>query len=420
MRARRGPRPTPAEAAPAPTDWLQVVTQVVGLFAGLATLVYAAGAIVITGRLALMNIPGDPVVASLPRDFVLSTGAGQVIIPALVVGALYALFRLLRDKRSRPRAIHRWRHGRATRAKVAFVYLATFVAMLLPALVVWHLGGAEDPDLDLALPVLAVLAIVAIAWSESRAVAARRLTKRARQWNSTRSAAIMAGLYALGAVPAMALAAVMIPLDQAKICTASGFEERGYLVGRSNDSVYIGETSPGERRLAILPASGAEELFVGENARDARCDFESARFAVLATKHADRVWEAEEDARVAAAAMRRATADMAFAGRVEDVVAASRSAAASMRAIADAAVGMNSSFGAPAGKRAEMASSLATDLEARLAEFEASGGVRQRRRLEADIRTFVNRLGIAIEDFGEVAGETAGELLAVAEERQPG
>ncbi|HYJ21751.1 MAG TPA: hypothetical protein VEW07_06995 [Solirubrobacterales bacterium] len=414
-RYRRGS----ADPAPAPTDWLQVVTQVFGLFAGLATLVYATGAIVLTGRFTVMNIPGDPVVANLPRDFVLSTGAGQVVVPALAVGALYGLFRLLRDKRSRPRVLHRWRDGSETRARVALGYLCTAAAMLVPLVLVLRFGeDIETPDSWEILVASLLLSGAAVAWYEARAVISRRLNRRHR-WNSLRPVAVMAGLYVLGAIPAMALAATMIPFKPAKICTTDGFEERGFLVGRSGDSIYLGETSPGQRRLAIFPAGGSQELFVGEEAGIAKCDFDAPRFAVLASMRADLAWKAGKDALAAAAAVRRADGDSAFATEVGNVAAAAWNVSAALEGVADTATGVHSLEDRPALESAVAVAALATALEARLAAFEESSGSR-RRGLEADVRRSVDRLGMFVNAARGQARDVAGAVLEIAQEGQPG
>ncbi|HEY5053815.1 MAG TPA: hypothetical protein VII45_10445 [Solirubrobacterales bacterium] len=257
---------------------LQTITQVVGLFAGLATVVYLTGAVVLALRLGFEDLPWGNVVSQLPREFLLSIGAGQVLFPALVVGALYGLYRMLRDDRSEAPVAGRWRDGWGARPAVIGRYFLISAVMSAPVVVVllFRWGGSHyEPQAERLAVGYAVLFLAAIAVHEARAVLTSR-HRIPRRWNSLRVVLTMAGVYCVAAIPSMVVAAAGIGLSEAKVCTSDHTQEVGVLVGESGDLVYLGEKRSSGRRLAIFPLSKVEEMFVGPEADGAHCEFEPA------------------------------------------------------------------------------------------------------------------------------------------------
>jgi hypothetical protein len=276
---------SPGEKNGAEGGALQVVTQVVGLLAGLATVVYATGAIVLALRLKFELLPWGNVVSQLPREFLLSVGAGQVLIPALAIGAGYGLLRLLFRRGRLARDPARLRDEGNKRREAILGYLSTFAAMLVPTAVVLgfrlrahrglplhHLTRNEVVVLCLGFAVFLLFA--AIVARESRA-ALFRIPRGVRTWSASRQAAVVAGLCAVFAIPAMIAAAACVPFTEAKACTVDGYEERGLLVGETSDRIYLGELSELHRRLAVLPLSKVEETFIGDEAWEATCEYPS-------------------------------------------------------------------------------------------------------------------------------------------------
>lgn len=264
--------------------WLQRVTQVAGLFAGLAAVVYATGAVVLSLRLEFEQLPWSNVISQLPREFMLSIGVGQVLLPALAVGALYGLYRLIRKDRKRPPKPYRLREGWKALGVVLMRYTLTWLLMLTPPLVVFWLARSEmsvfDVDRWLLVGIAAVVVVAAMGLQEGRAIVIKR-NQVAASWNSTRTAAIMAAIYAAGALPAMVLAASALPLSAAKVCTTEGDPEQGVLVGESSDRVYLGEkVKKGWRsrhpRIAVFPLTRVEEMFIGPKAWKSYCKDEEA------------------------------------------------------------------------------------------------------------------------------------------------
>ena len=81
----------------------------------------------------------------------------------------------------------------------------------------------------------------------------------------------MCGIYALAVVAPLVAFGAGVPLPVAKVCATKGFEEVGYLVAQADDRVYLGERRLFRRRLAVIPLSQTEELFIGPDANEAIC-----------------------------------------------------------------------------------------------------------------------------------------------------
>ncbi len=258
-------------------SWLQLAARVAGLLAGLVTLVYLTGGAVMALRLAFKNLGWDNVVSQLPREFLISIGFGQVLLPALLAGALYGLFRLLRADRAKPPVLHRFRE-RDARLGTFVGYARTLAVLSIPPAAILGLRilgdglGPRAPWVGAAG--VAVLAIVAVAVHEARAVVLTR-QRNGRGWNSLSAAISMAALYTVAVIPSMMAAAAGVPLTEAKVCTVNNFAEFGYLVGQTSDRIYLGEKGE-RRRIGVIPMARVEELFIGDEADGALCEFVSA------------------------------------------------------------------------------------------------------------------------------------------------
>ena len=73
------------------------ITKIAGLFGALATIVYVTGGIVLALRLNASGVDPTAVIGQLPREFLLTIGVGQVLLPALLFGAGFVAYRLLRS-----------------------------------------------------------------------------------------------------------------------------------------------------------------------------------------------------------------------------------------------------------------------------------------------------------------------------------
>lgn len=260
---------------------LQVATEIAGLFAGLAAVIYATGAVVMTLRLAFKGLPWNNVVSQLPREFMLAIGAGQVLLPALLVGVVYGLWRLVRSHHPKPprTASLRGDGWKARRIVLRRYAIAAALIMAPMVLIITFRDDISFGDLSvwLVLAFVVVVGIAAVVVQEARAMVVKRFNDP-DQWNAVLPVAAMAGVYVAAALPAALLGAAAIPLTEAKLCATDKYRETGYLVGESSDRVYFGEKPKGkhdggQRRILVVPMAKVEELFFGDEVEKALCEF---------------------------------------------------------------------------------------------------------------------------------------------------
>jgi hypothetical protein len=370
---------------------LQLVAQAFALFAGITTIVYVAGSFVLALRLAFSHVPWEPVLGQLPRDFVVSTGAGQILLPALAVAAIYLTFRLLRGSDANVPSAKRWK-DKDGRICIALRTGLVAAVLLAPGVLFVNLRDRElrlDARIfglseDLWAPAIGFLVIFVTTGlcRELRASVARRYSAR---WNSgVAPAAAMSGIYALAVVPALVAFWAAWPLSNAKVCATKGFEKRGFLVGQTSDRVYLGEERPFHRRLAVIPLSQVEELFIGPVAGEAFCNLPDAQAAITAQAQATEASSAAEQANLAARAL--ATSDKktltAGAGRVADAAGAAGLAAFAVGKAAQSSVPGQAEDVQDAGDMAIEAAQRLWSAAQRLEDSRGAAGARQRTSLE--------------------------------------
>jgi hypothetical protein len=242
------------------------------LLAGVAAVVYVTGAIVLSLRLEFEHLPWTNVVSQLPRELVISIGAGQVLLPALLVGALYGLYRVICEGPTEPPKVHRLRDGFLPALPA---YAVTLLALVVPVgavLLLRKIFGHFDPHtgriIGLCLGVL-LAAPIAVAVQEIRALVIDR--RSMAKWSNFRVGATMAGFYSAMAIPAIVAAAAAIPLSEAKVCTTANYAVEGTLVGEASDRVYVGEQGLTPRRIVVFPLSKVGKMFIGEKAATESC-----------------------------------------------------------------------------------------------------------------------------------------------------
>jgi hypothetical protein len=146
---------------------------------------------------------------------------------------------------------------------------------------IWLLKAIRlDEEMDYLVPALAVATLTAGLVVEARARLGKRGAEgwddydtRKREWNRFALVARTTALYAGALVVAAVIfwpAAVELP--SAKVCTTTGFEERGDLIGSGSGGVYLAEPTLDPRLIATYPMDRVEEIFIGTKAFTADCD----------------------------------------------------------------------------------------------------------------------------------------------------
>lgn len=313
-----------------PTKPLEAVKDFFGLFAGLAVLVYVLGGVVLFTRLAYEDLPNEAVFGQLPREFLITVGLGQVLLPAALLAAAHAGFRATRSKKDGARnlaAEKKWVF------RVAVAWFLAFVAALA-----WRRSEIDDQS-GLGDPYFWAAALLATA----AAIAAAALLRwRYTKWGRFRSKygprwLPLTLVYGLTAMVAATFIAATFPLLDARACMSAGFAENGELVGQGGDRIFLGEDRPKDRRITSLPASDVEQLFVGDDAGNAICDPRGRAAAVTATEQGVRAREGADVADAQARAIGAAPTIEKAAEPASKLATAGRDAGRATRVVADAA-----------------------------------------------------------------------------------
>jgi len=276
-----------------PKTSLERAAQVTALFTGVAAIVYIAGGLVLAMRLYFARVTSGAVLGQLPREFLLTIGVGQVLLPVLLLAGAYAGYRLMLGDRARVPSTRRFGHKTnpiVNRLRFLGVSLLVALAIVAPGagFAVYRRGDIQR-DLWWVGVAFAIAVLVALVAVEIRA----RVTERAEDanvpWSSSRPVREMTALWAAVLVPASIIFwPAFVQLQEAKVCTTSGFEESGELIGQTSNGVYLAETRSREepRRVATFTAAQTEEVFIGAAAPEATCDPSGLRGAALASRGA--------------------------------------------------------------------------------------------------------------------------------------
>lgn len=113
---------------------LETAKAIAGLLAGAAALIYLTGGAVLALRLLFVGIPGLGVVPGLPREFLFSLGASQVVLPAIVIGAALGVLELGQaDERLDRGHLPWWRVKARPRMRWSYVLSYAVLPLLLIA-----------------------------------------------------------------------------------------------------------------------------------------------------------------------------------------------------------------------------------------------------------------------------------------------
>jgi hypothetical protein len=266
---------------------LKAVASLIGVVGATAGLIYATGGLVLGLRLFVHHFEYGPVVGQLPRQFLLSFGLSEVVLPALAVAGLYAVWRLLRGYAKTPRVWSRrwaeqsWRWERAVSVGLALILAVTLVA---PAAYL----TARKPDWRFWVPLVvgfAVAIVFSIVLLELRALLGHDIgAKRRSRLAATVLMTVIVGVWSM---PGFILLWADIALPSALLCPVTGRPYTGVLIGETSDRTYVGEeplpeksanttnSAPSEgelhHRIISMPIGQVHKLFFGHKAATLTC-----------------------------------------------------------------------------------------------------------------------------------------------------
>jgi hypothetical protein len=260
---------------------LGTLTKALGLLAGVATLVYLTGGLVLALRLAFEDLPWEAVISQLPREFLISVGVTTVVVPILASASVYTGWRLHRGKDA-PLPDARLPTAAGMRRHVARHTFWVTLLVVAPGIVLELIK--DGPRWTLA-------AWGAVAWLITafwiygmlwlRAAFARRHRTPGSpgepkdSWYSPGAIAVMGALYASFLLPGAIVLGATLRLTDARVCTAGGAMVDGVLVGDTEQRVYVGEErqAKGEdRQIVAVPFDHVSETIVGNDAHEQACD----------------------------------------------------------------------------------------------------------------------------------------------------
>lgn len=261
------------------TGPLKQIAEVVGLFAGVATIIYLAGGFVLALRLGFEDLAGEAVVGQLPREFLITVGVTTVLFAALLGAALYGGWRLY-EVSNIPSG------GWTGKLKVlpglglsGLRWLANRPPLV--ALVLVLPGGLIEYSKDgwrgTLLFWLVIAYLITLVWAYALQGVKNRARERFRgRWSSRGPIALMSAIYAALLLPGAVVIGATLPLLEVKACMVGGSEQVGSLVGETEDRLFYGEPREGEddrpRRIISVPFSSVTQTFVGADAGELECD----------------------------------------------------------------------------------------------------------------------------------------------------
>jgi hypothetical protein len=262
-----------------------------GIVGASAGLIYATGGLVIGLRLLDNHFAWEAVVGQLPRQLLLSSGLSEVMLPALAVGGLYSLWRLLAGPIRKPKVWKRsFREQAGANEKRKSIALASALSVVLvaPAAV---FSALRHFDLSHRFPVLIVgFLVVALATTgllELRSHLGRRAEGgRLRPFEA---AALMALVITIWTIPGFILLWANVPLPLALLCATHGRAYHGRLIGETSDRTFIGEPAiprknqgyrfiarrEGEahHQIVVIPFTEVRQLVIGHRANQLICTY---------------------------------------------------------------------------------------------------------------------------------------------------
>lgn len=253
------------------SDVVKTLAQLFALVAGFIGLVYAAGGGVLALRLYLQHLPSRAVVGQLPRELLVSIGLAQIVLPVLGVAAFYATIRLLIGTTPPPtRLVSQWKE-QSLRGWIVLIAVCAVPALVAAGWVASRgdtRGGLHALPWLLSVTFLFTLLVLLVALNLRGRLAAR-YGEPTSLWNSRRPIVWMMLVVAFASLPAWLILAGTNPLRRVKVCTTSGSEVIGVLIGETSDRTYVGDTPDKNKQNTVarpvfsIPQGQIVETIIG-------------------------------------------------------------------------------------------------------------------------------------------------------------
>jgi hypothetical protein len=271
-----------------------MVGQATAAIAVAAALIYVSGGIALGFKLWFMRIPWTPVLGQLPRDFLLATAVGQVVLPCVIAGAaLGALAESCKGlgasrgrNKVRTRAVFWGLNIIISLAAGAVLGLAPLGTLLFTAQAIHQ--GVLLAKTDIYLACAAFSATTMFCWisflrwlyNPDRHLAASVSSRGTR---SVLRTALAMGSAAVALVPSVASVSGAYLLPQVVLCGSTfasqpspegpatpGFMQ-GSLIGNNSQWIYIAQFEfntkhvAGSRSITAVPASSVQIEAIGQH-----------------------------------------------------------------------------------------------------------------------------------------------------------
>ncbi len=195
----------------------------------------------------------------------MSVGLSQIVAPMLLLALFYIGYRFVRGT-APIRFLPVW-YGPSetpwrTRLSVIAISLAGGVILAAPGFLAWlFTRPGHWPIVFMFIGVL-TSSLVVLVVVHVRDVLIRRY-RGSDSFNSLRIIGLFALLWALTLFPGCVLFGSAIGMQPVRVCgAASAYNLPGFLIGETNDRVYVGEQREDGRSLAI-PWDNTEAVFIG-------------------------------------------------------------------------------------------------------------------------------------------------------------
>jgi hypothetical protein len=238
------------------------LTQAAGLLGAAAALVYLGGAIVFWLRLRALDLPADAIFSYMPREFLISVGVREVLLPLIALTALYLLLFAVTDSLEGKKKQEQEQKRATVRRQRRLSYVLAFL-LIGVGVIAFITDSRPVGFLSFYFGVLFLISTRSSPWLRAR------LSKRSEAVKGMVMSAYVATLMLPAAI---AFANWQWQPQQALICTKTGLTMTGDLIGVTADNIYISQPTEEQRqdstpvtpRVVAVRGSETAHFYFGE------------------------------------------------------------------------------------------------------------------------------------------------------------